>query len=468
MNSQGLKLEQKQRLRLSQQHLKYVKLLELNAPELDEAVERELADNPALEAEEDDLKLSHDSAVEADVQLMREYNYSRDDERVWDYSPVDNTQNLYDFLNSQIAERIVDPQVANMAKYLIGNIDPNGYLRRGLDNIIQDLAFSTGHDVPRQVAENALQLIRSLDPAGVGAANLRDALLLQLDRFPGSQVRDDAINILGHCFEEFTMKHYHRIISILGINRERTRQAVDLILSLNPKPGASYSADAQDAANIIIPDFIVENHDGELFISLNNRLPHLSIEESFAEAVDNLNRKAIDKKSVARNSKKSDGKAFIVSRYNDARDFIRILHQRQQTMMMVMTAITEIQHDYFTSEDVDRMKPMMIKDIAARTGLDISTISRATNNKYVGTPWGVFPLRHFFSDTVGAENEGLTNRKVEAEIERLVREEDKRHPLSDEKICSALKQRGFDVSRRTIAKYRDRKKIPVARLRKEM
>lgn len=463
-NKQDLRLEQKQRLRLSQQHLKFVKLLELNAPELDEAVERELDDNPALEALE-----TPDADLNPQVNLSSNnsnfspalLSYSKDDEQVWDFSPADNSYNLYDFLNQQISERVLPKDVHEMALYLIGNIDSNGYLRRSISNIMDDILVDTGVDIPKNVAEEALNVIRSLDPPGVGASDLRDCLALQLLRLPKSTRRDDALNIIDKCFEEFTMKHSHRIISILGINHDRVRDAIDLILSLNPKPGAAYGSDPNDSANVIIPDFIVENRDGTIFIALNNKLPELAIEESFAEAVDNLNRRSAERKQ-------RKGSEFIISRYNDARDFIKILKQRQQTMMTVMTAITEIQHDYFMTEDVDKMKPMMIKDIAARTGLDISTISRATNNKFVGTPWGVFPLRHFFSDNVGPESNGLTNRKIEAEISRLVDNEDKKHPLSDEKICEALRSMGYDLSRRTVAKYRDRKKIPVARLRKDI
>ena len=297
----------------------------------------------------------------------------------------------------------------------------------------------------------------------MGAADLRECLRLQLVHLPQSQRRDDAIDIIDKQFEAFTMKHTHRIISGLKIDRERAKEDVDLILSLNPKPGAAVNTD-WDSANIIVPDLVVWNEDGNLSVALNNRIPELEIDRSFSEAVAEMEGQA------KRRQKK--GTECITSRYNDARDFIRILKQRQETLMSVMTAIVKIQHDYFMTQDVYRLKPMMIKDISAITGLDLSVISRATNNKYVATPWGVFPLRFFFSDSIGDEgdepSDALTNRKIEAEIAALVEKEDKRHPLSDEKIRLEMEARGYDVSRRTVAKYRDRQGIPVARLRKEM
>jgi RNA polymerase sigma-54 factor len=325
------------------------------------------------------------------------------------------------------------------------------------------MAFGPGIDVTETEAKEALDTVQDLEPYGVGAADLRECLRLQLVHLPQSQRRDDAIDIIDKQFEAFTMKHTHRIISGLKIDRERAKEAVDLILSLNPKPGAAVNTD-WDSANIIVPDLVVWNEDGNLSVALNNRIPELEIDRSFSEAVAEMEGQA------KRRQKK--GTEFITSRYNDARDFIRILKQRQETLMSVMTAIVKIQHDYFMTQDVYRLKPMMIKDISAITGLDLSVISRATNNKYVATPWGVFPLRFFFSDSIGDEgdepSDALTNRKIEAEIAALVEKEDKRHPLSDEKIRLEMEARGYDVSRRTVAKYRDRQGIPVARLRKEM
>ena len=325
------------------------------------------------------------------------------------------------------------------------------------------MAFGPGIEVSVDEAQTALDTVKDLEPYGVGASDLRECLLIQLRHLSESQERDDAIKIIDSQFEAFSMKHTHRIITGLKMDKERVKNAIDLIVSLNPKPGASINPDSENA-NIIIPDLIINNEDGDLSVALNNRIPELDIDRSFSEAVREM--EATAKKRAKK------GSEFVITRFNDAKDFIRILKQRQETLISVMTAIMKIQEEYFQTQDIYRLKPMMIKDVAALTGFDLSVISRATNNKYVATPWGIFPLRFFFSDSIGDEGDDtteiLTNRKIEAEISALVEKEDKRHPLSDEKIRQEMQERGYDVSRRTVAKYRDRQGIPVARLRKEM
>lgn len=462
--SQGLELGQRQRLRLSQQHLRFVKMLEFNTPELEEAVEKELADNPALtvaDADEVPGQLPAEPQSDSTPYYLRYSRNASPDDAFREFIPVDHGESLLDHLSAQISERSDNPEVIEAARYIAGYVDSNGYIRRDLSRILDDLEFGQNVVIPGNVAREALELVRSLDPAGVGARDLRDCLILQLERRSQSVTRDDALAILRDYFSEFSMKHYHKLMSGLLLSRQRVLDAVAMIQQLNPKPGASFSSPQEEMANFIVPDFIVENNDGQFVISLNSRLPELAIDISFKEAVGNLKRN----RKIRRDNKES---VYIFNRYSDARDFINILRNRQQTMIDVMTAIVSIQHDYFVTEDVARMKPMMIKDIAAITGFDLSTISRATANKYVSTSWGVFPLRHFFSDTIGEDSDGLTNRRAEAEIEALVASEDKRHPLSDEKICRILNDKGFDISRRTVAKYRDRKGIPVARLRKSI
>lgn len=432
-------------------------MLELNAPELDDAVEREMADNPALVNAEEDT----------------DYNYGRE-MPAWvprrvaeadDLSGItpDNGESLYDNLNRQIFERRLPAGVEEAARFIIGSLDSNGYLNRTVQELADDMAFGPGIYVSEAEIEEALAAVRSLDPPGIGARDLRDTLEMQLEAQPQSPVRDNALRIVREAFDAFTMKHRHRIISQLHLSEKDTDDALALILSLNPKPGASIGNDVSDAANVIVPDFILSNEDGELSFTLNNRIPELRVERSFEEAM-----KELEETSRARRPK---GSEFVVSRYNDARDFIRIVNQRQRTMTAVMAAILKIQEEYFRTEDVYTLKPMMLKDVAAITGLDFSVISRATNNKYLQTPWGIFPMRFFFSDSKGEEKEGsdaATNRKIEAAIASLIEGEDKKHPLSDRSIAEQLALRGFDVSRRTVAKYRDRQEIPVARLRKQM
>lgn len=458
-SGQSLALDQRLTMRLSAQQLRFVKLLEFNAPELEDAIEREIEDNPALEVVEE--------APQQEQELPRYRtdvnNTSADDWSNYDFSPADSGETLYDSLLRQLSERNLSENELNAAKYIVGNLDSNGYLRRQLPNIINDMAFGPGIEVSVDEAQTALDTVKDLEPYGVGASDLRECLLIQLRHLSESQERDDAIKIIDSQFEAFSMKHTHRIITGLKMDKERVKNAIDLIVSLNPKPGASINPDSENA-NIIIPDLIINNEDGDLSVALNNRIPELDIDRSFSEAVREM--EATAKKRAKK------GSEFVITRFNDAKDFIRILKQRQETLISVMTAIMKIQEEYFQTQDVYRLKPMMIKDVAALTGFDLSVISRATNNKYVATPWGIFPLRFFFSDSIGDEGDDtteiLTNRKIEAEISALVEKEDKRHPLSDEKIRQEMQERGYDVSRRTVAKYRDRQGIPVARLRKEM
>lgn len=458
-SDQSLQLQQKTVMRLSAQQLRYVKLLEYTAPELEEAIDRELEENPALEVDED-------QDLPADDLPQYRYRNSRNnqsEEQVFDFSPADTGETLLDSLLRQLSERNLSDNVRITARYIIGNIDNNGYLRRPLQGIINDMAFGPGINVSNEEAEQALEIVRDFEPYGVGAYDLKECLRLQIVHLPPSEARHDALDIIDNQFEAFTMKHIHRIISGLKISSERAKAAIDLIKTLNPKPGSAFSS-SLDASNVIVPDLVVNIEDGDISISTNNRIPELTIDRTFSEAVAEMQKDA--------EKKNKKGREFIISRYNDARDFIKILKQRQETLINVMTAIVKIQREYFLTQNIYQLKPMMIKDISAMTGYDLSVISRATTNKHVSTPWGVFPLRFFFSDSIGGEGEDdaslLTNRKIEAEITKLVNAEDKRHPLSDEKIRLEMLKQGYDVSRRTIAKYRDRQGIPVARLRKEM
>ena len=461
--NQSLALDQRLSMRLSAQQLRFVKLLELTAPELEDTIDKELEDNPALVTEE---KASEsESADNTPSYRLYARNSSPDDWADYDFSPADTSESLYDSLLRQLSERELRPSVRQAAEYIIGSLDSNGYLRRPLPNLVNDMAFGPGIEVSDKDAEDALSTVQSLEPYGVGATSLQECLLIQLRHLPESQPREDAIRILSEQFEAFSMKHTHRIISGLRLDRERVKEAIDLVLTLNPKPGASVGSPPD--GNVIVPDLVVSNEDGVLSVSLANSIPELTIDRTFSEAVREMEHNAKERAQ-------RKGKEFITQRYNDARDFIRILRQRQETLLNVMTAIMKIQREYFETEDVYRLKPMMIKDIAALTGYDLSVISRATNNKFVATPWGIFPLRFFFSDSIGDENEGddatevLTNRKIEAEITAIVEGEDKKHPLSDERIRQMMEARGYEVSRRTVAKYRDRTGIPVARLRKEL
>ena len=457
-SDQSLSLEQKTVMRLSQQQLRFTKLLEYTAPELEEAIDRELEENPALEVDEDQ------PMAQEEIPHYRFYSqHGHQEDQNYDFSPADSGETLLEALLRQLSERTIPDLTRTTARYIIGNIDTNGYLRRPLQGIINDMAFGPGINVDETTAKEALDIVRDFEPYGVGATDLKECLKIQLAHLPQSQTVNDALNIIENQFEAFSMKHSHKLVSALKISPERVKTAIELIRSLNPKPGAAFSS-SLDTSNVIVPDLNVNVEDGEISISTNNRIPELTIDRTFSEAVAELNANA--------SKKAKKGNEFILSRYNDARDFIRILKQRQETLINVMTAIVKIQKEYFLTQNIYRLQPMMIKDISALTGYDLSVVSRATTNKHVNTPWGIFPLRFFFSDSIGTENseevEVLTNRKIEAEIAKIVGSEDKKHPLSDEKIRLEMLDKGYDVSRRTIAKYRDRKGIPVARLRKEM
>lgn len=501
MPDSDLKLTQRITQRISQQQIRFVRLLEMSAPEMEEAVERELEANPALTTIDADSPASSDKDSDGDpsegyrhpdsshinISIGR-YNTPRDPNADSDrpiFTPRDDSETLADVLKSQIDEHSLDTSTREAALYIIGNLDTNGWLTRPLPLMMNDMAINYDRDLPEDVWKKAFDLVRMLEPAGVGALSLSDCLLLQLKRLPESQEKIDAIDILENYFREYHMRHSHKIISGLKISRHRLDEANQLILSLNPKPGAQFGGNDSTVVAVIIPDFTINIHDGEIYIQLNNRNPDLIIEESFREAMHSIS---------DRKRRQQKGSEFIVSNYNDARDFIDLVHQRQRTLLNVMGAIASYQKEYFLSDDVSALRPMSLKDIAAITGYDISVISRATNNKFVAMPGGeVLPLRSFFSgqvnapapghhptkavdtdksdasksDTSDSPEEELTNLQIQSAIKTLVEKEDPRHPLSDAKLRDLLAENGYDISRRTVAKYRDRAGIAIARLRRK-
>lgn len=453
-NGQNLVMEQRLTQRLTQQQLRLVRMLDMSAPELDDEVEREMEVNPALEAVEKDAE-THWSSYRAAPNTDDDYS---------EMPMPDSAPTLYESLETQLGQLHLKPDVMTAARFIVGNLDGNGRLQRDPAYLVNDLAFSEGIDLPPGVMDEALEAVRTLEPHGVGAVSLADCLLLQLKYLPETEARDDATRILEEQYEAFSMLHTYLLVSRLKISKERVAAAMDLIRTLNPKPGATVDP-TPAGANTIIPDVVIDTSGPEPVITLNNRIPELRISESFSNAEREMERGA---------QKKREGgdREFILNRYNDARDFIKALRIRQESMMAVATAIVKIQREYFETEDIYRLRPMMLKDIEALTGLDISVVSRCTATKYAALPWGILPLRFFFSDTVGdnaAEDgmDALTNRKIEAEIRRIVDGEDKKHPLSDEKITQTMQREGVNISRRTVAKYRDRLGIAPARLRRK-
>jgi len=479
-------LGQEQRLqqRLSPLQVRYVQLLEMNVPEVEDAVIRELEENPALEAEDPkDIQQLTDEGehFSESAEQMQQADYRSSEDIPFSgnvaprqpadpgYDPLanmpDSGTTLYDYITQYLDEQKLEPDVAAVARYIAGCIDSNGYLRRPLRLIADDMAFNEGVELPMSVLEKGLQAIQRIEPAGIGAENLQQCLLLQLDRQPLSLASKDARRIVADYFEPFSMKHYHKIESALKMTPERLSNALSRIHALNPKPGAAIGSGSSTDAKAISPDCIVEEDDnGKFFISIPSNIPELHIVESFEEAFRHIeaNKKQID-------ARHQDGYKFAISRYNDARDFIRAISMRRQTLFAIFSAIVRLQQDYFRSlGDEHQLHPMALKDISRESGYDLSVISRATAGKYMLTPWGIKPLRFFFSERLGQGESQASSRKIQAEIKRLISHEDKRHPLSDDRLCSILAEMGYTLSRRTTAKYRDRLGIPVARLRREI
>ena len=475
-------LEQRLTQRLTPLQVRYVRLLEMNRQEAEEAAEKELAVNEALETvdtSDDDTAASMFAAANGDIPFYRLHTHAQRSDT--DYPSAkelalmnaSESMSLYDYLRRQLDERNLEPQVYLAADYIIGNLDTNGYLRRSISGMVDDMAFSSGELVTQEEMEEALKIVRTLDPAGVGASGLRDTLELQLKALPPGEVRDNALQIIDKCFEALTMRHSHRIISTLKLSKEAYSEAIQLIQSLNPRPGSSFGSGDSDRVTTVVPDFIVEEDgSGELHIGIPSRIPELAISESFRVAVQEMERNASRK--IDNGKTGGDAAAYVIKSFRDARDFIEIWKQRHTTLLSVITAIVKLQKRYFLSSDDSDLRPMALKDIAELTGYDLSTISRATAGKYVSTSWGIVPLRHLFSERMGSASEdaqsssGGSARSIQAALKKLVENEDKLHPLSDEELTLRLNEDGHEVKRRTVAKYRELLNIPPSRLRKSL
>lgn len=473
-----------QTLKLSPQQIQVIRMLELPVLELEERVRQELEDNPTLEegAEtpateqqaDPDENDSYESAEEIDLGDYRSEDDIPDyklqassreqEERQPEYNYTRNSS-FHEQLLEQLELKELPEVLLESARYLIGNLDNNGYLTRPLSAIADDLVFATGVDIPVSVFEDALAVIQELDPAGVGATDLRECLLLQLERKRSTPVSQLAFQIVDSEFDAFTKKHYEKLQKTLGCTEEELREAFQEILSLNPKPGNAYSDIFEDKMEQIVPDFIVENIDGELVLSLNNgNIPELHVNNSYVDMFQDWNRNKANRNADTRNAV-----LFVKQKLDAARWFIEALQQRNATMTLTMQVILELQKEFFLTGDEARLRPMILRDVAERTGYDISTVSRVSNSKYVLTDFGVFQLRFFFSEaSQTTEGEEISTREVKKILAECIAAEDKKKPLSDDKLSEMLQQRGYSVARRTVAKYREQQGIPVARLRKEI
>lgn len=472
---ESLRLSQKQQLRqtLSPVQVQYVRLLEMGTAEIEDEVKRELDENPALEASSDDQNRQADEAGETAEQMMLADYRNEDDvpsyrleakngpsgHVFFDPDTRQEGETLMAYLTEQLRQSGMEGRELETASFIAGSLDGNGYLTRALPLVREDLEVQTGVEVTMDEMRHALDTLRSLDPAGVGASDLRDCLLLQLRRLDPQQDVADATEIITHYFDLFSGMKMDRLLTAASLTEDRLKAAIDLIRTLNPKPGATFEGSDSEAelrASHITPDFYVETDGDRLSLSMPDNLPHLSIEQSFD--IDNI------EISPRMPRREADAIAFLKSRRDSAADFIKAIGMRRETLWRVMTAIMRHQREFFLADDELKLRPMILKDIAADTGYDISVVSRATQGKYVSTAGGVYPLKFFFNERPKSDSDA-SSLEIMAALRHLVDEENKRSPLSDEALTAALKAQGYDIARRTVAKYREKAGIPVARLR---
>ena len=479
-----LKLGQK----LAPQQIQLMKLIQLHTLEFEEELERELEENPALEKVTDDKEEDYDNlgndyedegteSIETDFNVD-EYlyddepsyktassNYSPDDEEFDNESLLTEGQTIYEYLLEQIRLSNISDEELKIAEYLIGNLDNDGYLRRDLKSIVDDLAFSQGiyTDIPKleYILENYIQ---KLEPAGVGARNLQECLLLQIEK----KVSDNpnvsiAANILKNQFDALSNKHYSKIIQRYNIDEEQLKDVLEEIAKLSPKVGGNFDTQTITINQEIIPDFIIQVKDNEVIPMLNNKnAPTLRVSNEYKEILETYSN---DKSSPEH----KQAALFIKQKLDAAKWYIDAVNQRQNTLIQTITAIAKMQKEYFITGDEKNIKPMILKDISDITGFDISTISRVVKSKYADTPHGIVYLKNLFSDSLtNDEGEEVSTKEIKNHLQEIIDKENKKKPLTDDALVTALKEKGYNIARRTIAKYREQLNIPVARLRKEL
>ena len=484
---QVLKLSQS----ISQQQLLQASLVELPVTQLMERIQTEMDDNPALEVSDDDYNDYPDLSENTDYQessddFEREERQSalddalnsigRDDEEVPVYQNGNNsseereemvygeTLSFYDHLKEQMGEVDITDSERDIMEYLIGSLDDDGLLRKDIETIADELAIYHNIDVSKTEIEKVLHILQEFDPAGIGGRSLQECLLLQIDRREPSKVKELMATVIDRYFEEFTKKNWKRIQSVLKLNDVQTEALQKELRKLNPKPGASMGETVGRNLQQITPDFIVDTQDdGTVSFSLNGgEIPELHVSQSF---IDTLKAYQENKESMTRQMK--EALLYTKKKVEAAQSFIDALVGRRNTLIMTMRAIIQWQHRFFEDGDETSIRPMILKDIAEKTGLSLSTISRVSNSKYAQTRWGTYPLRHFFSDSYVTESgEEMSTRQIKATLRDMIDSEDKQHPLSDEVLKQLLTEKGFPIARRTIAKYREQMGIPIARLRK--
>ncbi len=489
-----LSLQQKLLQKLSPQQIQLMKLLQIPTIGLEQRIKEELEINPALEEGPDESADTADADEEFETNEEKDAENSREDFSLDEYIdddeipayklavknsgedddrkdiPYSGGNSFQENLLSQLGLRVLDDKDFLIAENLIGNLDEDGYLRRELTSIVDDLAFSQNIMTNEAELTDVLQVIQEFDPAGVGARSLQECLLLQLRRKKSETKHmaslltlEVAIQIIDSNFEEFSKKHYDKISKHLDINEEVLKEAMTEILHLNPRPGNS-ATDGQKSTQQVIPDFILTNNEGTLELSLNSRnAPDLRVSKSYNDMLEHYS------KARLKDKEKKEAVTFVKQKLDSAKWFIDAIQQRQQTLMITMDAILNYQREYFLEGDETKLRPMILKDIAEIVGMDISTVSRVANSKYIQTPFGTKLLKSFFSESLSTDSgEEVSTKEVKKILEECIAAEKKNKPLTDDKLTLILKEHGYNIARRTVAKYREQLNIPVARLRKEL
>lgn len=483
----NIKLQQK----ISPMQMQVIKMLEYPTVELEQKINDELMDNPALETAPEDEKGSDDldnfvdSESEASLTPDADWAWNGDNDDTPDDIPGyrlktnnrsadDSTYtreqtagpDLAEYLTVQLNMLDIDDNTNRLCQYIIGNIDGDGYLRRDIERLVDDMALTAGVSVSDSDMAEALKVIQSLDPLGVGARDLRECLLIQLKAVePGMQTKATAValRIVEKYFDLLAKKQFEQLAQRTGTDRDTLEEALRVIRRLNPNPGANFGNGIESSVQTITPDFIVENDGKNITIALNNHnIPELRVNPDFSLMVNEL--------SNAKNQtrERHDAMVFAKQKMESAKWFIELINQRNNTLMTTMRTIVDMQRDFFLTGDDKQLHPMRLKDVAERTGFDISTISRVSSSKYVDTEWGVIPLKHFFSEGLAThEGEEVSTKEIKLIIREAIEAEDKQNPIADDKLTELLNEKGYKIARRTVAKYREQLNIPIARLRRQ-
>lgn len=478
-------LQQKMLQKLSPQQIQLMKLLQLPTVALEQRIKEEMESNPALDegkdSDEDDDDLDNSAEESDSKESEEEFDFSdyMDDDDTPDYKysvnnkgrddedrdiPYSGGITFHERLTAQINLRDLSEKEEEIADHLIGSLDDSGYLRRDLAAVEDDLAFTRNIIATQEEIEKVLKIIQDLDPPGVGARDLQECLIIQIKSKRHTDFHTKiATEILENFFEEFTKKHYSKILAKMEIENEDLKEAIDEILKLNPKPGNSMNSSSKNV-QVVVPDFDLKINDGEIEISLNGRnAPQLKVSREYKGMIDHY------RNSKEKTKANKEAMSFVKQKLDSAKWFIDAIIQRQNTLLRTMEAIVDHQRDYFMEGDETKLNPMILKDIAEKIDMDISTISRVVNSKYVSTPYGTFLLKSFFSESLSTEDgDEVSTREVKKILQDIIEEEDKKKPHTDEKLSQMLRDKKYNIARRTVAKYREQLNIPVARLRKEL